>query len=131
MRVLKFGGTSVGSAERMHALVDIINDGVPKIVVLSAMSGTTNNLVEISNALHAKDNDKAKKLIDTMHNKYKEVVKQLYKTEKEQTKGNQLIDSHFDYLRDFIKDVFTVNDERAILAQGELPYFIIIWKKLV
>jgi aspartate kinase len=120
MRVLKFGGTSVGSAERMHALVDIINDGVPKIVVLSAMSGTTNNLVEINNALHAKDNDKAKKLIDTMHSKYKEVVKQLYKTEKEQTKGNQLIDSHFDYLRDFIKDIFTVNDERAILAQGEL-----------
>jgi aspartate kinase len=116
MRVLKFGGTSVGSAERMHALVDIINDGVPKIVVLSAMSGTTNNLVEINNALHAKDNDKAKKLIDTMHSKYKEVVKQLYKTEKEQTKGNQLID----YLRDFIKDIFTVNDERAILAQGEL-----------
>ena len=51
MRVLKFGGTSVGSAERMHALVHLINDGVPKIVVLSAMSGTTNNLVEISNAL--------------------------------------------------------------------------------
>lgn len=120
MRVLKFGGTSVGSAERMHALVHLINDGVPKIVVLSAMSGTTNNLVEISNALYAKENEKAKQLIDALNNKYNEVLKQLYKTEKALTKSKQLIDSHFDYLRAFTIDVFTVNEERAILAQGEL-----------
>lgn len=120
MRVLKFGGTSVGSAERMHALVKLINDGVPKIVVLSAMSGTTNNLVEISNALYAKDNDKAKQLIDALSAKYNDVVKQLYSTEKSTAKGKQLIESHFDYLRSFTIDVFTVNEERAILAQGEL-----------
>lgn len=120
MRVLKFGGTSVGSAERMHALVQLINDGVPKIVVLSAMSGTTNNLVEISAALYAKNNDKAKQLIDALHNKYNEVIKQLYKTDKALTKAKQLIDSHFDYLRAFTVDVFTANEERAILAQGEL-----------
>lgn len=120
MRVLKFGGTSVGSAERMHALVQLINDGVPKIVVLSAMSGTTNNLVEISTALYAKDNEKAKQLIDALSNKYNEVIKQLYKTEKALTKAKQLIDSHFDYLRAFTVDVFTANEERAILAQGEL-----------
>lgn len=120
MRVLKFGGTSVGSAERMHALVQLINDGVPKIVVLSAMSGTTNNLVEISAALYAKDNDKAKQLIDALEKKYTDVIKQLYKTEKALTKGKQLIDSHFDYLRAFTIDVFTANEERAILAQGEL-----------
>jgi aspartate kinase len=120
LRVLKFGGTSVGSAERMHALVNLINDGVPKIVVLSAMSGTTNNLVEISSALYAKDNDKAKQLIDALENKYNDVIKQLYKTEKSLTKGKQLIDSHFQYLRSFTIDVFSVNEERAILAQGEL-----------
>jgi aspartate kinase len=120
LRVLKFGGTSVGSAERMHALVNLINDGVPKIVVLSAMSGTTNNLVEISTALYAKDNDKAKQLIDAMELKYNDVIKQLYKTEKSLAKGQQLIDSHFQYLRAFTIDVFSVNEERAILAQGEL-----------
>ena len=81
MRVLKFGGTSVGSAERMHALVNLINDSTPKIVVLSAMSGTTNNLVEIGNALYAKDNDKANQLIDALELKYNDVIKQLYKTE--------------------------------------------------
>jgi aspartate kinase len=120
MRVLKFGGTSVGSAERMHALVDLINDGVPKIVVLSAMSGTTNNLVEIAAALYAKENDKAKQLIDALENKYKLVLKDLYKSDSSLNKGKELIASHFDYLRSFTMDLFTVNEERAILAQGEL-----------
>ncbi|MCE3278166.1 MAG: aspartate kinase [Bacteroidetes bacterium] len=120
MRVLKFGGTSVGSAERMHALVQLINDGTPKIVVLSAMSGTTNNLVEIGAALYAKDNDKARHLIDNLETKYKEVISQLYKTENALNKGKELIASHFNYLRSFTMDMFTVNEERAILAQGEL-----------
>jgi aspartate kinase len=120
MRVLKFGGTSVGSAERMHALVNLINDSTPKIVVLSAMSGTTNNLVEIGNALYAKDNDKANQLIDALELKYNDVIKQLYKTETAINKGKELIASHFNYLRAFTMDMFTVNEERAILAQGEL-----------
>jgi aspartate kinase len=120
MKVLKFGGTSVGSAERMHALVNLINDTNPKVVVLSAMSGTTNNLVEIANALYAKENEKAKQLIDALENKYKEVIKQLYKSETALNKGKELIESHFNYLRSFTMDMFTVNEERAILAQGEL-----------
>lgn len=120
MKILKFGGTSVGSAERMHALVNLINDSTPKIVVLSAMSGTTNSLVEIANALYAKENQKAKQLIDALENKYKDVIKQLYKTETALNKGKELIESHFNYLRSFTMDMFTVNEERAILAQGEL-----------
>lgn len=120
MRVLKFGGTSVGSAERIHSLVDLINDGIPKIVVLSAMSGTTNSLVEISNTLYNKDNDKAKALIDTLNTKYEGVIKELFKDDKIVTKAKQLIDSHFNYLSAFTMDMFTVNEERAVLAQGEL-----------
>ena len=81
MKILKFGGTSVGSAERMHALAKLINDNSPKIVVLSAMSGTTNNLVEIANALYAKENEKAKGLIDALEGKYQDVIKQLYTTD--------------------------------------------------
>src|ERR1700748_1214002 len=113
MRVLKFGGTSVGSAERMHALVHLINDSVPKIVVLSAMSGTTNNLVEIATALYAKENDKAKQLIDALDKKYNDVIKQLYTTPAALTKSKELLDSHFNYLRSFTMDLFTVNEERA------------------
>ena len=120
MKVLKFGGTSVGSAERMHALVDLINDNTPKIVVLSAMSGTTNSLVEISAALHAEDHAKAKELTDTLKKKYDNELKKLYKTEKALTKGKELIESHFTYIHSFNNNPFGINEERAILAQGEL-----------
>ena len=120
MRVLKFGGTSVGSAGRMHALAGLINDGIPKIVVLSAMSGTTNSLVEIANALYAKENDLANRLIGGLEEKYGKVLTELYKTESALDKGKELIASHFNYLRSFTMDLFTVNEERAILAQGEL-----------
>ncbi len=120
MKILKFGGTSVGSAERMHALSKLINDNSPKIIVLSAMSGTTNNLIEIGTALYAKENDKAKRLIDALDKKYQNVIKQLYSTDVALQKGKELLDSHFSYLRSFTMDMFTINEERAILAQGEL-----------
>lgn len=120
MKVLKFGGTSVGSAERMHALVDLIHDNDPKIVVLSAMSGTTNSLVEISAALHAADHSKAKELTDALKKKYDSVIKELYKTEGALTKGKELIESHFNYIHSFNNNPFGIKEERAILAQGEL-----------
>ncbi len=120
MKILKFGGTSVGSAERMHALAKLINDKSPKIIVLSAMSGTTNNLVEIAAALYLKENEKASSLIKELKTKYETVIKQLYKTEAGLNKGKGLLESHFGYLHSFTIDLFTINEERAILAQGEL-----------
>ena len=120
MLVLKFGGTSVGSPERMKALVKLIVNDQPKIVVLSAMSGTTNHLVEIANALYAKNNDKARSLISTLEEKYREVVKELFSAENGLKKGNELVKEHFEYLRNFTIDLFTANEEKAILAQGEL-----------
>ena len=120
MKILKFGGTSVGSAERMHALAKLIDDKTPKIIVLSAMSGTTNNLVEIAAALYLKENEKASSLIKALKTKYETVIKQLYKTEVGLNKGKGLLESHFGYLHSFTIDLFTINEERAILAQGEL-----------
>lgn len=120
MKVLKFGGTSVGSAERMLALVDLVAVGGVRMVVLSAMSGTTNQLVAVSQALYAKDHDKAMQLIDTLHGQYKKTVSDLYETEEYKQQGFQLIDYHFDHLRSFTFDLFTVNEEKAVLAQGEL-----------
>ena len=120
MNVWKFGGTSVGSAERMHNLVSIIDDKQTKIVVLSAMSGTTNALVEIANSLYAKENEKANSLIDALEKKYKQVIKELYSKEDSLKKGEDLIKMHFDHLRSFTLDMFTANEEKAILAQGEL-----------
>lgn len=118
--VMKFGGTSVGSAQRMHALVDLIKDNRPKIVVLSAMSGTTNSLIEISEALYAKNTDKAKQLINALEEKYHQVIKELYKTDEGLRKGKELIENHFSYIRSFTLDLFTANEEKAVLAQGEL-----------
>ncbi len=120
MKIMKFGGTSVGSPQRMNALVNLINDGEPKIVVLSAMSGTTNALVEISQALYNNDNDKASKLIGALESEYNRVIHDLYKPGEALQKGKELISLHFGYLRSFTLDLFTVNEERAILAQGEL-----------
>lgn len=120
MLVLKFGGTSVGSAERMKSLVPLIGDQRLKVVVLSAMSGTTNALVEIGAALYAREVDKARTLIDALEKKYHAVVAELYSKEESKTKGTELVKEHFEHLRSFTIDMFTANEEKAVLAQGEL-----------
>lgn len=120
MQVLKFGGTSVGSAERIQALQKLVVNNEPKVVVLSAMSGTTNNLVEISEALYKKDTAKANELITKLEDKYKVEISKLYKTDEFKKKASDLITHHFNYLRAFTLDMFTSNEEKAVLAQGEL-----------
>jgi aspartate kinase len=118
--VLKFGGTSVGSAQRMKDLVKLTVDEQPKIVVLSAMSGTTNALVEICNALFSKEQDKAAKMTDALEQKYVSEIKALYSKPDILRKGEELITSHFNFIRSFTLDMFTSNEEKAVLAQGEL-----------
>jgi len=120
MRVLKFGGTSVGSAQRMKEVAELISDQHRKIVVLSAMAGTTNSLVEITNYLYKQNHDGANELIIQLEKKYEYEVDALYKSDEYKKKGLQLIHSHFEYIKSFTKDMFTVFEEKAILAQGEL-----------
>ena len=120
MKVLKFGGTSVGSAERMRGVADIVVNNEPKIVVLSAMSGTTNSLVAIGEKLYADDKDGAKKAITELEYKYIETVKELYKADGYQEKANEIINEHFDFMKSFVVNVFNLFQERALLAQGEL-----------
>jgi aspartate kinase len=120
MTILKFGGTSVGTAERMKALVKLISGSDRKIVVLSAMSGTTNTLVEICNALYQKEHEKANGIINRLEAIYDTEVEKLFDSPGYKTKGSDLIKNHFNYLRSFTLDMFTVNEEKAILAQGEL-----------
>ncbi len=120
MRVLKFGGTSVGSAERMKEVASLITDEHRKVVVLSAMSGTTNSLVDITSYLYKKNHDGATEVISQLEKKYEAEVDALYASEEFKTKGFELIKTHFEYIKSFTKDVFTVFEEKAILAQGEL-----------
>jgi aspartate kinase len=120
MKVLKFGGTSVGSAARMQKLLDIINPQERQIVVLSAMSGTTNNLVEIGQAYLTNDKVKAASLIATLKDKYEAVIKELLKKPETLEQGKEVIDYHFRLLSSFANDLFTPIEDKIILAQGEL-----------
>ena len=120
MKVLKFGGTSVGSAQRMKDVAKLIKGGEQKIVVLSAMSGTTNSLVEISDYLYKKNPEGANELINRLEAKYINHVNQLYETEEYRSRTLDFMKSEFDYLRSFTKDIFTLFEEKVILAQGEI-----------
>lgn len=120
MKVLKFGGTSVGSATRMQDVSKLINDKEQKIVVLSAMSGTTNSLVEISDYLYKKNPGSANEIINKLEMKYRGHVDELYSTEEYKKKTLEFLADEFDYLRSFTKDLFTSFEEKAILAQGEI-----------
>lgn len=120
MKVLKFGGTSVGSAQRMKDVAKLITDGEQKIVVLSAMSGTTNTLVEISDYLYKKNPEGANEVINKLEAKYKQHIDELFSTEEYKQKTLEFVKSVFDYIRSFTKDIFTLFEEKLILAQGEI-----------
>lgn len=120
MKVLKFGGTSVGSPERMRRLMDIINANDRQIVVLSAVSGTTNNLVDIASFLYDKKHEEANALIDILEAKYIDFIKELFPNANYLKKASQLITEHFNSIRAFTQDLFTVYEERIILSKGEL-----------
>ena len=120
MKVLKFGGTSVGSADRMREVANIVVNDEPKIIVLSAMSGTTNNLVEIGKKLYTDNKQEAKILINALEDYYYATTKTLYNSEIYQDKANNVIKEHFDFMKSFAVNVFNLFQERALLAQGEL-----------
>ena len=121
MKVLKFGGTSVGSPQRMQDVARLITkDGASKIVVLSAMSGTTNTLVEISDYLYKKNPEGANTIINQLEQKYADHVAKLYSTEDVRQQTMSFLHEEFDYLRSFTKVHFTSFEEKVILAQGEV-----------
>jgi aspartate kinase len=120
MKIMKFGGTSVGNPDRMKALIPLINNNDKKIVVLSAMAGTTNSLVEIADLLFADNINEASVKNNNLRAKYHQVVEDLFDTGNFKKEGHALIDSHFEYIRNFTLRVFTKLQEKAILAQGEL-----------
>lgn len=120
MKVLKFGGTSVGSAQRMKNVAKLINERGRNLIVLSAMSGTTNSLVEIGDYLYKKNIDGAKETINLLEAKYVKTIDELFSTKEYKEKATDAIKACFNYIRSFSKDIFTMFEEREILAQGEL-----------
>lgn len=121
MKVMKFGGTSVGSPDRMKNVASLITEsGNPTFVVLSAMSGTTNSLIEISNYLYKKNPDGANEVINTLEKKYMQHVEELYSTDEYKEKTREFLREEFKYMRSFTKDIFTSFEEKSIVAQGEI-----------
>jgi len=121
MKVMKFGGTSVGKPERMRHVADLITrDDEPKIVVLSALSGTTNSLVEISKGLSESDRSAAKNAIHKLEQHYKQFIQSLLRTDEAKRKALQIIGEHFEFLNIILKISFSEALNKDILAQGEL-----------
>ncbi|MDD6541943.1 MAG: aspartate kinase [Prevotella sp.] len=121
MKVMKFGGTSVGSPERMREVATLITQsGEPTFVVLSAMSGTTNTLIEISDYLYKKNPEGANEVINNLEQKYMGHIDELYAHDDVKSKTKDFMQGEFDYLRSFTKDLFTSFEEKSIVAQGEI-----------
>ena len=121
MKVMKFGGTSVGSPARMKEVTKLVTkSGEPVFVVLSAMSGTTNSLVEISNYLYKKNPEGANEVINQLERKYLKHIEELYETDVMKAQIRDFLTSEMNYLRSFTKELFTSFEEKSIVAQGEL-----------
>lgn len=121
MKVMKFGGTSVGKPQRMQEVAKLVTkDDESKIVVLSALSGTTNALVEISESLARGDRNAAKQQINILHIHYNNFVQELLQTTEAREKANEVLNEHFEFLNIILKISFSEALNKDILAQGEL-----------
>ena len=118
---MKFGGTSVGTPQRMKEVTQLVTrSGESVFVVLSAMSGTTNSLVEISYYLYKKNPDGANEVINSLERKYERHLEELYSTDEYRTLTRDFLREEFSYLRSFTKELFTSFEEKSIVAQGEM-----------
>ena len=121
MKVMKFAGTSVGTPQRMKEVAQLVaKSGEQVFVVLSAMSGTTNSLVEISDYLYKKNPDGANEVINNLERKYERHLEELYSTDEYRTVTRDFLREEFNYLRSFTKELFTSFEEKSIVAQGEM-----------
>ncbi len=121
MKVMKFGGTSVGKPERMHQIVTLVSkESEPVIVVLSALSGTTNALVEIGEFIAKADRAAARQAIDKLEAHYQAFVEELLKKPETLSKAKNILAEHFEFLNIILKISFSEALSKDILAQGEL-----------
>jgi aspartate kinase len=120
MKVLKFGGSSIGSASKMKAVAALIQKGERKIVVFSALSGMTNILVDIADYLYKKNTDAANEVINQLEIQYLNLVSELYETNDSKEQAQEMLKEHFSFIRTFTQDLFTLFEEKVILSQGEL-----------
>jgi len=120
MKILKFGGTSLGTPERIKKVAEIIRDGSPRLIVLSAISGTTDALEDINNYLSKDNKDAAREITADLEKKYRKLVGEIYETKEYQNKAQEMVQSHFNYIRSFFSKSYSTPQQKSIMAQGEL-----------
>jgi len=121
MKVMKFGGTSVGTPDRMKEVTELVTkSGEPVFVVLSAMAGTTNSLVEIADYLYKKNPEGANEVINQLERQYMKHVDELYTKDATKEQTREFLISEMNYLRSFTRELFTSFEEKSIVAQGEM-----------
>ncbi|HEY4205728.1 MAG TPA: aspartate kinase, partial [Puia sp.] len=121
MKIMKFGGTSVGKPERMQQVSQLITrDTEPKIVILSALSGTTNALVGIGSSIAAGERDQARQQIEKLEAHYQSFIKELVKKDKTLARAKAIVSEHFEFLTIILRISFSEALNKDILAQGEL-----------
>ncbi len=122
MQVWKFGGTSVGKPERMHSIRNLVTaDSGRKIVVLSALSGTTNALISMGESAKANNEAEVQEKIDSLKAHYDAFIKELYSTEEGLKKGQAIVDNEFNFIRSVLKSrPFGLKQDKELVAQGEI-----------
>lgn len=119
--VLKFGGTSVGKPERMKKIAELVlSTPGKKIVVLSALSGTTNTLVAIGDHLLIGQKAKAEDAIAGLEKHYEAFIKDLFTSDAFHAIGQEIISRFFIFMRMIAAGQFDNKGYRELLAQGEL-----------
>ncbi|MCH5178927.1 MAG: aspartate kinase [Prevotellaceae bacterium] len=120
MKIQKFGGTSVGSPQRMKDVVNLVRKNERSLVVLSAMSGTTNSLLEIADYYAKGNKDSASVMIAKLHAKYNQHIDELYSTSEAKDKTRQFLDGIFTKLLSYSKSAFTPQMQKEIVSFGEI-----------
>jgi len=120
MKVLKFGGTTLGSAAMIKKVVALIQKENKNIIIVSAFEGTTNTLIEIADCLYKKNPERANEIIDQLEKEHSILISELYVTQNHKDIAEELVKKHFSIIRSFPNDLFTLLDEKTMLAQGEL-----------
>ena len=121
MKVLKFGGTSVGTPERMKMIADLIRqDPGRKIIVLSALAGTTNDLEKICKLCYAHEFAEAKQIVEKLEIHYHQFTGHLFSPDctPDGIGENQI--QFFNEIKNKLADPFTSRTEKWILSRGEL-----------
>lgn len=120
MKVLKFGSAAIATADKIKSVADIIAKEKKNIIVLSSIRGTAEALAEVSKYLYKKNQEGASEILNTLEEEYASLVASLFTTEEYRFKAHKFVRWRIDYVRSFTKDLFTLFEERIIMAQGEI-----------